>query len=97
MKSIVLVALLWTGLAAASFAQDAEADFQTDGEGTITRYVGWSDKVVIPARIGGKRVGRRDPSGECRYTLVEFYDNNERQAGRTVTPHYSKEGFYGCQ
>jgi hypothetical protein len=57
MKSIVLVALLWTALSAAAlFAQDAEDDFQTDGEGTITRYVGWNDAVNIPARIGGAPV-----------------------------------------
>jgi hypothetical protein len=31
MKSIVLVALLWTGLAVASFAQDAERDFEAHG------------------------------------------------------------------
>jgi hypothetical protein len=37
MKRIVLVALLWTVLSAALFAQDAESDFETDGKGTITK------------------------------------------------------------
>jgi hypothetical protein len=57
MKNIVLVALLWTVLSAAAlFAQDAERDFETDGNGTITGYVGHKSRVNIPARIGGRPV-----------------------------------------
>jgi hypothetical protein len=69
----VLVAVLWTGLAAALFAQAGvrdfktdstitkyedwpDSDFETNGNGTIMRYVGWSDTVNIPAQIGGAPV-----------------------------------------
>jgi hypothetical protein len=55
-KSAALLMLLLTGLSAAVFAQNAESDFKTDGNGTITKYEGWTDTVVIPAQIGGKPV-----------------------------------------
>jgi hypothetical protein len=39
------------------FLQDAQdSDFQTDGKGTITKYVGRNSRVNIPAQIGGKPV-----------------------------------------
>jgi hypothetical protein len=51
---------LCTGLAlllcAGLYAQNAESDFETDGQGTITKYAGWDEAVVIPAQIGGKPV-----------------------------------------
>ncbi|MHC6203526.1 leucine-rich repeat protein [Breznakiellaceae bacterium SP9] len=53
-KLVLAVALM--SLGAAVFAQSAESDFETDGNGTITRYVGRDEVVVIPAQIGGKPV-----------------------------------------
>jgi hypothetical protein len=53
---------LCTGLAlllcAGLYAQNAESDFETDGQGTITKYAGWDAAVVIPAhnRKGDDRV-----------------------------------------
>jgi hypothetical protein len=38
-----------------AFAQ-SEADFTTDGKGTITKYEGFDTAIVIPATIGGKPV-----------------------------------------
>ncbi|MHC6203396.1 leucine-rich repeat domain-containing protein [Breznakiellaceae bacterium SP9] len=55
MKKMIIV-LFVIGLGAAVFAQSAESDFETDGNGTITKYVGWDEAVVIPAQIGGKPV-----------------------------------------
>ena len=43
-------------LGTALFAQSAESDFETNGNGTITKYAGWDSTVTIPAAIGGKAV-----------------------------------------
>ena len=47
-----LALLICAGLS----AQNAENDFETDGNGTITAYKGRNTVVVIPASIGGKPV-----------------------------------------
>jgi hypothetical protein len=43
-------------LCAVLYAQNKESDFETDGSGTITKYMGWDTAVVIPAAVGGKPV-----------------------------------------
>jgi uncharacterized protein YbbC (DUF1343 family) len=54
MKKMFFISLLLL-LAFTAFAQ-TEADFETDGKGTITKYTGSARDVVIPASIGGKPV-----------------------------------------
>ncbi|GMO39747.1 MAG: hypothetical protein Pg6C_00380 [Treponemataceae bacterium] len=52
----ILCASLTFALCVCAAAAQQEADFQTDGNGTITGYIGSVKDVVIPATIGGKPV-----------------------------------------
>jgi hypothetical protein len=67
-KKLFLIGAVFMVLAAAAFAQN-EADFETDGNGTITKYVGWDTKIVIPANIGGKPVSA---IGEAAFSKLEL-------------------------
>jgi len=53
-KFVLWIALLFIAIIPV-FAQNAN-DFKTDGKGTITKYDGWDNKIVIPAKIGNEQI-----------------------------------------
>ena len=53
-RMILLIALVLTAIIPV-FAQNA-SDFKTDGKGTITKYDGKDNKVIIPAKIGNEQI-----------------------------------------
>ena len=66
-----LALLIGAGL----YAQNAESDFETDGQGTITEYTSWDAAVVIPAQIGGKPVTAIGENAFAKNDLTANYAN----------------------
>ena len=107
-KIIALLFVIGLGLGAAISAQNAAADFQTDGNGTITGYNGRSDTAVIPAQIGGKPVTAIGEGSFQEKNLKSVtIPNNVKTIGdrsfyqnkltSVVIPDIGRGAFYGNQ
>jgi hypothetical protein len=87
-KIIVLwIALLLTAIIPA-FAQNAN-DFKTDGKGTITKYDGRDNKIVIPAKIGNEQITAIGDSAFKNMGLTSVTIPN------SIT-NIGESAFYGC-
>jgi hypothetical protein len=53
-KAVIVIMVILMGVNL--FAQTEVSDFETDGKGTIVKYVGFDNTVVIPAVINGEQI-----------------------------------------